>query len=236
MKYEYLYQTKDNENRRGWINAKDRADAYTLLRKRGIRPYRVIGDDPVNWRPWALGAAFAVLASLAAVAAYFAFARAPAAPDAAAPSRRCQIESTKALADAASSGWETVFPLKLDRYLAAYAQPGWIAIPPDLADGDLERFKDDLAAPFDFPDGDAPEIALLRRIVLAMRGEFADYLASGGTVREYLDFLEERQDEELSLRRAALESVERAAPAMRERTRMNVNVRLREMGLPELGE
>lgn len=32
-----------------------------LLRKQGIRPYRVIGDDPVRWQPWAVGAGYAVL-------------------------------------------------------------------------------------------------------------------------------------------------------------------------------
>ena len=36
MKYKYLYQTKDNENREGWIKAKDRADAYAKLRKQGV--------------------------------------------------------------------------------------------------------------------------------------------------------------------------------------------------------
>ena len=62
MKYQYFYQTKENENRSGWIAAKDRADAYTQLRKQGIRPYRVKGDDPVRWQPWALGATIAALA------------------------------------------------------------------------------------------------------------------------------------------------------------------------------
>lgn len=51
MKYRYLYQNKTNQNCEGEIEARDRADAYTKLRKAGIRPYRVIGDDPFNWRP-----------------------------------------------------------------------------------------------------------------------------------------------------------------------------------------
>ena len=64
MKYRYLYQTKENENREGWIKARSRDEAYTLLRKQGIRPYRVIGDDPFNWRPWVIGAGYAVLLAL----------------------------------------------------------------------------------------------------------------------------------------------------------------------------
>ena len=58
MTYKYLYQDKQNRNCEGEIKARDRAEAYLLLRKQGIRPY---GDDPWNWRPWAVGAGYAVL-------------------------------------------------------------------------------------------------------------------------------------------------------------------------------
>ena len=61
MKYQYFYQTKANENRSGWIKARNRESAYTLLRKQGIRPYRIVGDDPLNWRPWAIGLLVTVL-------------------------------------------------------------------------------------------------------------------------------------------------------------------------------
>ena len=61
MKYTYLYQDRENNNLRGEIAARDRADAYARLRKLGIRPYRVIGDDPWNWRPWAISAGYLLL-------------------------------------------------------------------------------------------------------------------------------------------------------------------------------
>ena len=61
MTYKYLYQDKENRNLEGEIKARNRADAYQLLRKQGIRPYRLLGDDPWNWRPWAVGAGYAVL-------------------------------------------------------------------------------------------------------------------------------------------------------------------------------
>ena len=61
MKYVYLYQDRENNNLRGEINARDRADAYARLRQQDIRPYRVIGDDPWNWRPWAISAGYLVL-------------------------------------------------------------------------------------------------------------------------------------------------------------------------------
>lgn len=59
--YKYLYQDKENRNCEGEIKARDRANAYALLRQQGIRPYRVIGDDPLNWQPWVVGAGYAVL-------------------------------------------------------------------------------------------------------------------------------------------------------------------------------
>ena len=61
MKYKYLYQDSQNVNHEAEIVARDRADAYVKLRRLGIRPYRVIGDDPWNWRPWAISAGYIVL-------------------------------------------------------------------------------------------------------------------------------------------------------------------------------
>ena len=61
MKYTYLYQDRKNNNLEGEIDARSRDEAYRLLRQRGIRPYRVIGDDPWNWRPWAISAGYVVL-------------------------------------------------------------------------------------------------------------------------------------------------------------------------------
>ena len=61
MKYKYLYQDSQNVNHEAEIVARDRADAYAKLRRQGIRPYRVIGDDPWNWRPWAISVGYIVL-------------------------------------------------------------------------------------------------------------------------------------------------------------------------------
>ena len=76
MKYRYLYQDRDNRNLEGEIDARDRADAYLRLRKQGIRPYRVIGDDPWNWRPWAISAGYLVLSAALVVLGVVALAQA----------------------------------------------------------------------------------------------------------------------------------------------------------------
>ena len=77
MTYKYLYQDKQNRNCEGEIKAWDRNDAYLQLCKQGIRPYRVIGDDPLNWRPWAIAAGYAVLLALVFVLAAMLAGRAP---------------------------------------------------------------------------------------------------------------------------------------------------------------
>ena len=61
MTYKYLYQDSKNRNCEGEIKAGSREDAYRQLRKAGIRPYRLIGDDPVRWQPWAVAIGYAVL-------------------------------------------------------------------------------------------------------------------------------------------------------------------------------
>ena len=63
LKYKYLYQDRENHNLEGEVVARNRDEAYRLLRKQGIRPYRVIGDDPWNWRPWAISAGYVLLSA-----------------------------------------------------------------------------------------------------------------------------------------------------------------------------
>ena len=112
MKYRYFYQTKDNENKEGWIKAKSRENAYALLRKSGIRPYRVVGDDPVNWKPYAAGTAIVLLAT--ALAATLLLGR-----EDAAPRPRAQLEGDRgAIAAGVYSGWTNVLSSALDRRLA----------------------------------------------------------------------------------------------------------------------
>lgn len=232
MKYQYFYQTSKNENRDGVVRAKNRAEAYALLRKQGIRPYRLVGDDPVNWQPWAVGVAFFVM--VAAFLALFFFWRGDAV-SVSQSARRQQLTGDAALiSKGLETGWDGVLPTRLDRYLAAYAQPGWIALPPDFTPEEIVRFKDDLSVSLEIADGDPEVVVLLKRIVLSMRQELKEYLEIGGSVADYLKLLEERQDREIAERKQARAAVESASEEMRGRVLMNQNVLLREMGMAEL--
>ena len=234
MKYRYLYQTKENENRDGWIFAKNRAEAYAALRKQGIRPYRLVGDDPVRWQPWAMSALVVAL-SAALVAALFLDVDGGAGREAAV---RGQLVGDPAeIASGVAGGWADVFSSPLDRHLAAYAQPGWIALPPDAPPEAVAGFAAELEGPAAEPsDSDDATVRQLKGVVAAMRAEMREYLASGGTVRDYLAFLESRQDDESAYRAQALDSLRRTPDALRDKARINLNMRLRALGLQEIPE
>lgn len=219
MKYKYLYQDKTNRNCEGWIKARNREQAYTLVRKMGIKPYRIIGDDPLNWRPWAIGAAFALLLSLA-VALGLAAARER---DETSPAVRQQLE--------AEIDFEAL-PTALDRYLAWFAQPGrWVERPP-ADEAEMAGFAADLETELAI----GGEQALLLRILAGMRLDMKLQLEGGMDVAEYCEYLESRQRREQTIRLKAADSVRKAQPNYRESVFGGVNARLREMGIEPLSE
>lgn len=217
MKYKYLYQDRQNRNCEGWIKAKNRENAYTLLRKQGIKPYRIIGDDPVNWLPWAIGGVVAAL--IAAVAALGILMARKGMETAAMP--RHQLE--------AAIDYDAL-PTALDKYLAWFAQPGRWVERPEAGEEEFAVFALDLAAELEVKG----EQAELRRILKGMRAEMAAMLAEGKTVKDYCDYLEERQEREETMRLKAQASVDKAPESYRELVWRGVNAKLKEMGIKEL--
>ena len=228
MKYVYYYQTKDNENRQGEVKARSRADAYARLRKQGVRPYRLVGDDPVNWRPWAAGGLIAALA----VALAFSLWKVRSAGDDRSPSPRRQIYGdTSVIAEGVFSDWAKHLSRPLDRFLAAYAQPGAFVPPPLLTSAEYAALEADLASPLDYAAGERMEVRQLKNILAGMRADMRRFLAGGGTVGGYMEFLERRQREEQAYRDKARSHVERAPKSHLYQTWSGVNAALRERGL-----
>ncbi len=231
MKYQYFYQTKENENRSGWIKARSRENAYALLRKQGIRPYRLAGDDPVNWRPWAVAA---VIVALAAALA-FAVLAAVRAKDDRAPAPRAQIYGdASVIAAGVFSDWAGVLKSPLDRFLAAYAQPGSNALAPLMTADEISAFPAELAKGVHYEDGEPGEVRQLKNMIAWLRGEMRAHLAAGESVGEYMDFLEERQQGEREFRDHAAESLERAPESHLYQTWIGINARLHERGMAPL--
>ncbi len=231
MKYHYYYQTRENETRDGWIQAANRAEAYAALRKSGVRPYRVIGDDPARWRKWlADGAIVALVGIVGAVIASAVFAQRMEDPNA--PMVRQQIQGdASVIAAAAFNGWANVFDRSLDRCLAAYARPGRRAELPLLTPDEFEAIPSELRKSVRHEKDERPEYRQMRNIVAWMRDEMRAYLDAGGTVGDYFELLEERQQQERTLRAKAAQSVERAPANYRYAAWMSVNASLRDMGI-----
>lgn len=236
MKYHYFYQTSKNENKDGFLKAKNRADAYALLRKQGIRPYRLVGDDPVNWQPWAVGVAFFLL-----VFAFIGFVlwgneKTPSVLNTAPRQQLVCANGDEELIlfKGFQTNWENVLPTHLDRYLAAYAQPGWIALPPEYSEDVKTRFKDDLTVELVINPDDPKLVALLKKILISMRLEMKEYLDKGGNVEGYLKFLESRQDEEVERRNQAIKMLEEAPDDKKSQVRMNQNLLLKDLGITEI--
>ena len=228
MKYRYFYQTKENENKEGWIKARSRENAYALLRKSGIRPYRLVGDDPLNWRPYAVGAALVLLAT--ALAAALLSGR-----EDFRPRPRAQLEGSREVISAGVySGWTNVLSSALDRRLALYAQPGRFVDKSPVSGEELDLFAAELGQEVQHVPGEPPEHRMLRNIVARMREDMRAYIAEGGDVAGYLEFLDERQTQEREFREKALDAVYRAPESLRERAWLGVNARLKDMGIEPL--
>lgn len=233
MKYTYYYQTKDNENRTGEIKARDRADAYTQLRKQGIRPYRVVGDDPAKWRRYLPTAAIVVPLVLfaATVTVIDLNATKSAWESENAPIVRQQINGDEPfIVSQIKSNWSEILPSALDRYLAAYAQPGWEVsqpVPPETA-------LEDLKTPVELSDSDRPEVRQLKRILLQMRKELSELVANGGTLADYAAIIADRQETEVALRQKAISSFMNTPQSLRRKAFTSLNICLRDRNIAPL--
>ena len=235
MKYTYYYQTKDNENRTGEIKARDRADAYTQLRKQGIRPYRVVGDDPAKWRRYLPMAAIVIpLVLFGAIVTIVDLRAARSAQESEnAPLVRQQIVGDESFIVAQiKSDWQEVLPSALDRYLAAYAQPGWEVSQPVPPETTLE----DLKTPLALSDSDRQEVRQLKRILLQMRKELAELVANGGTLADYAAIITDRQETEVTLRQKAISSFMDTPPSLRRKAFASLNICLRDRNIAPLPE
>lgn len=231
VKYVYYYQTKLNENRQGEIKARDRADAYAQLRKKGIRPYRVVGDDPVRWQPWALAALILVLASVVAVLTTVIFVR----DGRGSGNQRCQIEDDSGVVvKAFANGFEGVFAAELDNHLAMYAQPGWEVVPANLSPELLSAFTNGLSTSAQLLQPSVKEFQKLLKIVTYLRARLSNHIADGGSFETFFQILDENQELETALRTKAFEMVLNVRPELREHMLQSVNSRLRTMGMRPL--
>ena len=236
-KFHYFYQSKENKNLDGWIVAKSRDDAYAQLRKQSIKPYKVVGKDPIAWKRWAAIAVLAV--ALAGSYAWLALRSEPVAPDE--QFVRHQIYGAESvIRNGISTEWSACGLDEGERYLARYAQPGIKVAYRRKTPETASAVEAALARHLEVEDSELLEYRQLKQIVESIKDELRAYIKSGGNVDGFLDRLQERQDQEVAYYNAANQELENAKATMSEDELYNLwaakNAELRAIGLPMLKE
>ena len=236
-KFHYFYQSKENKNLDGWIVAKSRDDAYAQLRKQSIKPYKVVGKDPIAWKRWAAIAVLAV--ALAGTYAWLALRSEPVAPDE--QFVRHQIYGAESvIRNGISTEWSACGLDEGERYLARYAQPGIKVAYRRKTPETASAVEASLSRHLEVEDSELLEYRQLKQIVESIKDELREYIKSGGNVDGFLDLLQERQDQEVAYYNAANQELENAKATMPEDELYNLwaakNAELRAIGLPMLKE
>lgn len=238
MKYHYFYQTSKNESRDDWIVARDRNDAYAQLRRKGIKPYKLLGRNPMAWKRWA---AIAVLAAaLVATYAWLAFRpnNQPVSQTDVEVARHQIYGDRSVIENGVATRWAACGFMPGEQHLARYAQPG-MAVPRLPKAGKIASAVDEcLARRLESADGELTEYKQIKGIVETMKSELRRYKANGGTTESYLKRLQERQNQEVALYKAAAQELDAARGTKSDEELAALwaakNAELRAIGLPML--
>lgn len=234
MKYHYFYQSKENKSCDGWIDAHDRNEAYAKLRKRGIKPYKLLGRNPLPWKRWA---AIGVLAATAAALGVVVVRELAAdRREAFGWEDRSQIYGDpELLQELVADGWRKAMRSEGNAWFARHARPG---LPCDCKNTG-ENAVCISAEPLRIEPTDSPEVAKMKRLVNGMKREFKAYIDAGGTAEDYMTLCDERLRTELGI----VKNIEREFKTLESRIGRDgyesvstawakKNALLRSMGLP----
>ena len=247
MKFRYGYRTKDNEKVEGVISATSREDVYAQLRREGRKPYMVEPLPGVLNRlsgiskRWLAIGVLAVLAIALAVA--LGRARTPAAPQAStldavldSPTRRQPIGDAAIIDKGIREGWSDVFTLEGDRFLASFAVPG---TPPAIRSTTEEKVREALHStptPSTYTSGSASlEARQIRAMVEGMKQELREFIADGGTIKQYGKRLVQRQEAELGYYHRAKAELDRAIAEKRSEREVSDLVEKHNAALRKIG-
>lgn len=244
MKFLYEYRTPDNEKHSGKINASDKEAAYAALKRQGIKPCRF--SEAPGFFNKLLGkgkrwTAIGVLAVLCAVLCIVLFRSSPVPRSSSLTLPRQQLYGDPEIIQQLSAdGWRKTFADPGDAFLARHAIPG-------LRCGCVRDFGDLSIStrPLAIDAADGEELAKMKRLVNGMKEELAAYLASGGSLADYMTLCCERLGEEHRISAAAERELNALAPALagteadfvisvwREKNEMLRTLGLRTIALPK---
>lgn len=220
MKYTYAYKSSDGSRHEASMDAESREAVFEALRKKGIRPIKVIAEDGSKAngeirgvRRRVVGVA-AVLAAIVAVIATSLYNRvsAPTLPEFESGQTRRQIIGDTAIIDKGiATGWSDVFPEEGDRFFASFAIPGVRA---GQRNTTVEEIKAALDRDVEVSDSDGLEARQVKSMVAGMKAEARAYINAGGSIVDYGKRLTERQDAEIAIYERAKAEIDHARKTM----------------------
>lgn len=210
MKFVYQYRTSDNVQHRGEIVAASREAAFVALKARGIRPgwmdeapgfFNKLFGKGKRW----LAIGVLSLVSVGLIWTLYQIRVATDRKENGALDRRQLLGDASVIARGSETDWAGVFTRSSDRFLARYVQPG---VPVRLPNSEeLEDVLEELGSTMSdsiLPEpADLDEMKQVKRIVAGIRQELAEFVRDGGTVKQYVDRLVQRQQYETVLRNRA---------------------------------
>lgn len=219
MKFLYEYRTPDNAKHNGVICASNREAAYAELKKKGIKPSRFAEAPGFFNKLFGKGKrwiAIAVLGGLCVALAVTVGRIARNAPPVTvqatfeSQTRRQVIGDAEIVARGIRTGWADVFEGEGERFLASFAIPG---VPAGQRSTTEEELATALNRSVVADPSDTIEARQIKAMVEGMKQELREFVAAGGTVKQYGKRLVRRQEEEIGYYNRAKTEVDRAVEA-----------------------
>lgn len=233
MQFLYTYQDHEGRVHQDEIGAPSQSEAYSALRKSGVRPMRVWpkdgnpGKSPFRIGKRVLCAAVAATALAVGAVAYLAGRSSSPAQPVPAPSvakERSQgvvsseiveIRAGKRIAKPrprrqielpSPADAEKALPHPVERLLMRYARPGCVA---ETTLPDLAPLEDDFYTALEDviwiePD-DSKQIIELKRVIQTLKNEAEARTLDGSTFKDVMDWFEQRQKMEADYRRGVIQ-------------------------------
>ena len=154
-----------------------------------------------------------------------------------AQTRRQVIGDVAVIDKGIRTGWADVFELEGERFLASFAIPG---VPAGQRSTSEEKLREALhcsPSPSAFTSGsDGLEARQIRAMVEGMKQELREFLADGGTIRQYGKRLVQRQESEITYYHRAKTALDQTVAAKKGRAELAAllekhNAALRRIGV-----
>ena len=239
MDFVYYYKTSDGIRHDAEISASNRDEVFAALRKRGIRPIKVVVRDDQNTRGRRVGTwmrrTVGVFLSLCIggfatwVIMHMQLGNGPAASHVEASSDAVALPRPRGqISGFASLDLHSIFQHPSEIYLARYAQPGTCPSAVDVPQGLEEDLIACIKTPIFLLPQDTDDVREVKRIVTGIKNDIALLMASGQGLKDILTWLEERQKMEATYRERILSRSKRNPSSQ-----IEVNRLLRTLGLEE---